>query len=332
MIVAAGFGTVPVMALAPFPTPLNDGASTLAHAYAGGPQRFGAMRHDIGGACVLDFGVKARGGLELGRVLAEICMAGLGSVRIEAGVLDGHSWPHVVVQSDYPVAACLFSQYAGWQIAVGKFFGMGSGPMRAVAAVEPLFGDFGYREEADQCVGVLETGKLPDEAVVAWLCEKLRVTPDRLILCVARTASLAGTVQVVARSVETALHKLHELKFDVTRIVSGFGTAPLPPVAADDLAGIGLTNDAILYGGSVTLWVTGDDESIAETGPKVPSSASPAHGRPFAQLFEEAGRDFYKIDPMLFSPAEVTFHNLTTGRVHRFGQIEPRVLKASFGL
>jgi methenyltetrahydromethanopterin cyclohydrolase len=204
--------------------------------------------------------------------------------------------------------------------------------MRAVAAIEQLFDEFGYREDSDRCVGVLETGKLPDEAVVAWLCERLRITPDRLTLCVARTASLAGTVQVVARSVETALHKLHELKFDVTRMVCGFGSAPLPPVAADDLAGIGLTNDAILYGGSVTLWVTGNDESIAETGPKVPSSASPAHGRPFAQVFEEAERDFYKIDPMLFSPAEVTFQNLTTGRVHRFGRVEPGVLKTSFGL
>ena len=40
---------------------------------------------------------------------------------------------------------------------------------------------------------------------------------------------------MVARSVETALHKLHELKFDLNQIVSAFGTAPLPPVATKDL-------------------------------------------------------------------------------------------------
>lgn len=332
MTVAAGFGTVPRMVLPSFPSPLNDRAATIANYHGNGPAGSGVTRSTVAGATIVDFGVKARGGLEQGRSLAEICMAGLAGVRVESGLLDGRSWPHVVVQTDHPVAACLLSQYAGWQVAVGKFFAMGSGPMRAVAAIEPLFSEFGYRETAEECVGVLETGKLPDEAVVAWLGERLRIAPDRLTLCVARTASMAGTVQVVARSVETALHKLHELKFDVTRVVSGFGTAPLPPVAADDLAGIGLTNDAILYGGSVTLWVTGDDESVAETGPKVPSSASPAHGRPFAQVFEEAGRDFYKIDPMLFSPAEVTFQNVTTGRVHRFGRTEPTVLKTSFGL
>ncbi len=320
------------MALSPFPAPLNDSALTIAQYQACAQASGGVAKTQVGGATVIDFGVKSRGGLEAGRGLAEICMAGLGGVAIESGRLDDRPWPHVVVRTDHPVAACLLSQYAGWQIAVEKFFAMGSGPMRAVAASEPLFEEFGYREEADQCVGVLETGKLPDEAVVDWIASKLRIEPQRLTLCIARTASIAGTVQVVARSVETALHKLHELKFDVTRVVSGFGTAPLPPVAANDLAGIGLTNDAILYGGSVTLWVTGDDDSIAETGPKVPSSASPAHGRPFAQLFEEAGRDFYKIDPMLFSPAEVTFHNLTTGRTQRFGKIEPGVLKTSFGL
>lgn len=319
------------MPLAPFPSPLNDSALTVLRTRCG-RSLGGVSELAVAGASVLDFGVKARGGLEAGLALADVCMAGLGHARIEPGTLDGRAWPQVVVQTDHPVAACLLSQYAGWQIAVGKFFAMGSGPMRAVAAAESLYDGFAYREEPQPSVGVLETGRLPDDGVVRWLCDRLRIDAANLTVCVARTASLAGTVQVVARSVETALHKLHELKFDVTRVASGFGAAPLPPVAADDLTGIGLTNDAILYGGSVNLWVTGDDESIAAVGPKVPSSASPAHGSPFARLFEEAGRDFYKIDPMLFSPAEVTFHNLSSGRTHRFGRVEPRILKASFGM
>ena len=88
----------------------------------------------------------------------------------------------------------------------------------------------------------------------------------------------------------------------------------------------------ILYGGRVTLWVNGDDESLAEAAPKVPSIASPSHGKPFLEICEAAGRDFYKIDPLLFSPAEVIFHNIDTGRVHRAGQIAPDVLRRSFGL
>jgi methenyltetrahydromethanopterin cyclohydrolase len=138
-------------------------------------------------------------------------------------------------------------------------------------------------------------------------------------------------MQVVARSVETALHKLHEIGFDLTRVQSGYGIAPLPPIAADDLTGIGWTNDALLYGAEVTLWVRGDDDSLAELGSRVPSSASSDYGEPFAEIFERAGRDFYKIDPLLFSPAVVTFVNLDTGRTQRFGQTNRAVLEKSFG-
>ena len=146
------------------------------------------------------------------------------------------------------------------------------------------------------------------------------------------TASAAGNFQVVARVVETALHKLFEVGFDVTRIRSAVGTAPLSPVARDDLTGIGRTNDAILYGGCVTLWVRGDDESIAAIGPKVPAMASASYGEPFLKIFEQAGRDFYKIDPHLFSPAEIVFQNLDTGNVQTFGKVAPDVLKTSFGM
>jgi methenyltetrahydromethanopterin cyclohydrolase len=106
--------------------------------------------------------------------------------------------------------------------------------------------------------------------------------------------------------------------------------APLPPIAADDLAGIGRTNDAVLYGGQVTLWVRDNDARLAEIGPRVPSSASPDFGEPFAAIFERAGRDFYKIDPMLFSPAVVTLVNQSTGKSHHFGQLRPDVLARSF--
>jgi methenyltetrahydromethanopterin cyclohydrolase len=158
------------------------------------------------------------------------------------------------------------------------------------------------------------------------------VGEEQVALLVAPTSSLAGTMQIVARSVETALHKLLELDFDVTRIDSACGVAPLAPVAADDLTAIGRTNDAILYGGSVTLWVTGDDESIRALGPRVPASGSPLHGRPFLEIFREAGSDFYKIDPQLFSPAEIIFQNVETGNVHHFGSINEDVLRLSFGL
>jgi methenyltetrahydromethanopterin cyclohydrolase len=282
------------------------------------------------GTRVIDCGVEATGGLEAGLLLAEVCLADLGRVSLQQGSVGEWSGPCVSVHTDQPLLACMASQYAGWQIAAGKFFAMGSGPMRAVACKEPLFAELGLKELSDRVVGVLESGRLPDAEVCRQIAKQCQVTPDHVILLVARTSSIAGSLQVVARSVETALHKLHALGYDLKKVASGFGTAPLPPIAKDDLAGIGRTNDAVLYGGQITLWVRDDDARLAEIGPKIPSSASPDFGEPFAAIFERAGRDFYKIDPMLFSPAMVTLVNLASGKSHRFGQLRPDVLLRSF--
>jgi methenyltetrahydromethanopterin cyclohydrolase len=289
-----------------------------------------AVHQTDGGARILDCGVKTEGGLEAGLGLARVCLAGQAEVTLVPGDIGGIPCAQVQVMTDQPVPACMASQYAGWQIKVGKYFAMGSGPMRAAYGKEALFDHLPGREQAPVAVGVLETRKLPDEAVVGYLCERLGLPADKLTLLAAPTSSQAGNVQVVARSLETALHKLHELKFDLSQVVSGFGTAPLPPVATDDLQAIGRTNDAILYGGHVVIWVRADDAQLAEVGPKVPSSASPDHGAPFAAIFERCGGDFYKIDPMLFSPAQVVFCNLESGKSQAFGRSESSILKRSF--
>jgi methenyltetrahydromethanopterin cyclohydrolase len=283
-----------------------------------------------GGARLLDCGIKTPGGLQAGLALARICLAGQAEISLVPGDVAGVTCPSVVVTSDTPVSACMACQYAGWQIAVGKFFAMGSGPMRAAYGKEELFDHIPGREQAPVAVGVLETRKLPDDEVIKHLSEALKIPANKITLGVAPAASQAGNLQVVARSLETALHKLHELKFDLNHVVSGFGSAPLPPVANDELSAIGRTNDAILYGGRVTLWVQADDAQIAEIGPTVPASASPDYGAPFASIFARYDHDFYKIDPMLFSPAEVVFCNLKTGRGFAFGRPKPEVLHQSF--
>jgi len=280
---------------------------------------------------LIDLGINVPGGLEAGRRMAEVALAGLGQVTFVPAAAELGGGPAVMVRTDHPVAACMASQYAGWKIATDDFFAMGSGPMRAAAAVEELFQKIGHTERAEHVVGMLETRQMPGDDVWQLIAEKCGVAPSRVHLLAAPTASQAGTVQVVARSVETALHKLWELGFDLTRIESGWGVAPLPPVAGDDLAAIGRTNDAILYGGNVTLWVRGDDDSLEAIGPDVPSSASPDYGRPFADVFAVYDQDFYRIDPQLFSPAQVTLVNLDTGNSFRFGELRPDVIRQSFG-
>jgi len=284
------------------------------------------------GARVLDFGVNVHGSLAAGLLLTRVCTAGLADVSIQPGEIGGITWPHVQIVTDFPVSACLYSQYAGWEIRTDDYFAMGSGPMRAVAGREALFDQLGYSEKFYCSVGVLETDQLPGSDIVCDIARKAHVEPRNLILLAASTSSIAGSLQINARSVETALHKLHELGFDVHRVISATGTAPLSPAAADFLTAIGRTNDAILYGGRVTLYVTGDDASIEEIGPQVPSSAAKEYGQPFKTIFENVNGDFYKIDPLLFSPAQVVFQNVDTGRVFPFGQVNEQLLAESFWL
>lgn len=311
---------------------LNARAWDLVDGVLDRAQEFGVEAHELDcGARVVDFGVNVRGSLQAGIRLAEVCASGLLNVRITRGEIAGVGWPHILVTTDNPLEACLYSQYAGWEIKLDNYYGMGSGPMRATAGREELFKTLGYREDFYCSVGVVESAQLPTSDVVRSIAAKARIEPRNLMLLVAPTSSIAGNLQVVARSAETALHKLFALGFDVKRVVGAVGTAPLSPVAADDLTGIGRSNDAILYGGRVTLMVTGDDDSIRNVGPKVPSGSSKMFGKPFLEIFQEHGNNFYELDPHLFSPAEIVFQNIETGTVQRYGQPEESVLTKSFG-
>lgn len=310
---------------------LNERAQRLADYIASQAAALRVQVHATArGARLIDCGIKSAGGIQAGLALARVCMAGQAEIALAPGDVAGIAVPQVTVATDHPVAACMASQYAGWQISVGKYFAMGSGPMRAAYGKEELFDHISGREQAPVAVGVLETRKLPDDAVIEHLSEALKLPANKITLLAAPAASLAGNLQVVARSLETALHKLHELKFDLNQVVSGFGSAPLPPVAKDELGAIGRTNDAILYGGRVVIWVQAEDDQLAELGAKVPASASSDWGAPFQSIFASYEHDFYKIDPMLFSPAEIVFHNLRTGRSFAFGRIKTDVLHQSF--
>jgi methenyltetrahydromethanopterin cyclohydrolase len=310
---------------------MNERAWAVAnrHAARAYDLRMGVAFLD-GGARVIDAGVNVPGGLEAGVMLAELCMGGLGHVAYVPLFVGGESFPGVQVWTDHPAASCMASQYAGWAINPEGFFAMGSGPLRAKARVEKeLFEKLGYAEDAERGVLVLEGRTLPTDEVAAWVAKKANVSANGITFAVAPTASLAGGVQIVARSIETGLHKMDTLGFDVTRVVSAIGTAPLPPVAKNDLRAIGRTNDCVLYGGQVRYTVLGEDDELAQLAERLPSSTSPDYGTPFYDIFERYDNDFYKIDPMLFSPAEVWLTSATSGRTFHAGKLAPDVLRAS---
>ena len=89
------------------------------------------------GTMVVDAGVSAKGGFEAGLFIARICMADLADIRFTTYNIDELSLPAVEVTTDHPIIACMASQYAGWRVKVGKFFGMGSGPARCLLYTSP---------------------------------------------------------------------------------------------------------------------------------------------------------------------------------------------------
>jgi len=283
-----------------------------------------------GGARVIDAGVQVNGGLNAGLLLSEICMGGLGDIEYCSIALGGENWPGVQVRTDHPAVACMASQYAGWAIQVNKYFAMGSGPLRSHARVEKeLFEKLHYAEDATCGVLVLEGRDLPTDEVAAYVARKADLSPAQLTFAIAPTASLAGCTQISARILETGLHKMETLGFDVRQVVSGIGTAPIATVAKNDLRGIGRTNDCILYGGQAHYTVRAGDSELADLAAKLPASASKDYGTPFYEIFERYDKDFYKIDPLLFSPAEVWLTSLTSGRTYHAGRVNVDVLKCS---
>ncbi|MEN9892404.1 MAG: hypothetical protein RLY78_2699 [Pseudomonadota bacterium] len=284
------------------------------------------------GCTIIDAGLQAPGSVAAGLLIGEICMGGLGSVGLVPGAQ--HGWPAwLEVHSAQPVLACLGSQYAGWSLAATKeetggrrFFALGSGPARALAGKEDLFRELAYRDRADAAVLVLEVDRLPPQVVIDKLVRDCGVPPEQLTLIITPTTSRAGTTQVVARVLEVAMHRAHALGHALADIVEGSACAPLPAPSADGLVAMGRTNDAILYGGQVHLMVRGSEAAAQQLARDLPSGNSPAHGRSFAELFAEAGHDFYKIDPGLFAPAEVWVSHLDSGRTWHAGGLQMDLL------
>ncbi len=310
---------------------MNARAAEMADAMVEEAPLLRVRSHRLGGGTrIIDAGVDTEGGYGAGLALSEICMGGLGEISYTTLQIGGQSWPGVLVSTDHPAVSCMASQYAGWAVSVDKFFAMGSGPLRAHARVETeLFDKLGYEEQADHGVLVLEGRTFPTDAVAEWVAEKARLEPGRLTFVIAPTASLAGGVQIAARILETGLHKMETLGFDVRRIVSGYGSAPIPPVAKNDLKAIGRTNDCILYGGQARYTVRAGDDELAELASRVPATASRDYGTPFYEIFQRYEGDFYKIDPLLFSPAEVWLTSTETGRTFHAGHLNPEILEAS---
>lgn len=299
------------------------------------PESLGvAVTRSEGGPTVIDMGLDAPGGWAAARYYTIVTLGGLAEVSYEAFALGSRHLVAVRVMVDRPEEACVASQIAGWRLdQPGKqFAAILSGPGRALNrdSLDHYFQYTDYRDDHHEAVVCIQASEPVSDSTASAIASACRVQLSDLYILIAPNRSLVCAVQVAGRIVEQSLHRLGEEGFDLrtTRYAHGWGV--IPPLTADDLTAMGRINDSLLYGGAATIHVDTTDEECARVIDKVVSKASGAYGRPFVEIYEAAGRDFYEIPLDLHSPAVLHLNNLRTGRTFSAGEINEAVLEKSF--
>lgn len=314
---------------------VNQLAWQKAQKFLDNPDLYGvAVSKSSAGATIIDAGVKAPGGFAAGKLFTELCLGAAATVELGFKSYGDYTFPSVTITSDHPAVAMLGSQFAGWRIKDGDQIAIGSGPARAIALKpKEVYEEIDYIDQSDKAVITLESNVLPSDVLIEKVLKNCSNVPaQNLIVVVAPTASVAGLTQVTGRVVEVGIHKLKTLGLDPKVIRYATGYAPIPPVGPDFEVAMARTNDVILYGGTVYLTVDYDDEAkLQQLVKDAPSINSKDYGKPFLQIFLDAGKDFYKIDGGLFAPAVLMINNAKTGRTFKAGQINPKVLSQALG-
>jgi len=314
---------------------VNGEAMKLVHEILENPAAVGATVTTLeNGATVIDVGQKAPGGWVAGRYYSLITMGGLGEFSYETfpTPIAGVRLPAVRVMVDFPQIACTASQIAGWRLEGGDPAPILSGPARALnKQPDRYIKQVAYRDSGDEAVIAMQTGAPVRATWAETIARECQIETEKVFILVAANASLVTAVQVAARSVEQAIHRLEEEGLPMEAICSAQGICVVPPLADDDLTAMGRINDGLLYGSEATFYLRyEDDEFVRALAREVVSEASETYGRPFADIFEAAGRDFYNIPTEIHSPAVVHLNNLTSGRTHSAGEINVPLLAHSF--
>jgi len=285
------------------------------------------------GATVIDMGQRAPGGWAAGKFYTRITLGGLGAVSYEPFAVGDRMLSAVRVMIDHPLEACIASQIAGWRLEGARAGApILAGPARALnhANLDHYFELIDYRDHADEGVIAIQTAEPVTDDWATTIAAACKLKPENLYILVAPNSSLVCAIQVAARIVEQSLHRLAEEGFAVNCVRSAHGFGVIPPLIRDEIVAMGRINDSLLYGGVATLYVDATDDAIAAVIDKVVSVASRAYGRPFVEIYEDAGRDFYQIPLDLHSPAVLHINNLNSGRTFSAGEINYAVLAKSF--
>lgn len=314
---------------------LNERAMRLVRDLLWEPDYFNIHAHRLSnGATVIDMGAEVAGSWAAAEYFTRITLGDLCSFSYGCWQHDAEtSFAAVQLAVDRPLIACLASQIAGWQLGEGEFATIGSGPARAVAAVEgdPYMEMTPYRESADEVVLCVQDSRRPTPEMAAAVAGSCGVGPEDVYLLLAPAACLVGSVQVSARILEQVCHKMFENGFDVAKVTNCRGSAPVAPIVKDEVKSMGRINDALLYGSETEFWVDAADEEISRVIGRLTSrDSSPQYGTPFEEIFEAAGRDFFHIDHQVHSIGRIRIHSVRTGTSFAAGEYHHELIGRSF--
>jgi len=314
---------------------LNKRAMRLVRELLGETDYFNVKAHTLANwATVIDMGAETAGSWRAAEYFTRITLGDLCSFNYGRWQHDAEtSFAAVQLAVERPLIACLASQIAGWQLGEGEFATIGSGPARAVAAVEgdPYMEMTPYRESADEVVLCVQDSRRPTTEMAASVAENCGVNPEKVYLLLAPAACLVGSVQVSARILEQVCHKMWENGFDAAKVTNCRGSAPVAPIVKDEVKSMGRINDALLYGSETEFWVDAPDGEIKEIVGKLTSKdSSPQYGTPFEEIFEAAGRDFFHIDHQVHSIGRIRIHSVRTGTSFASGEYHHELIGKSF--
>jgi methenyltetrahydromethanopterin cyclohydrolase len=282
------------------------------------------------GATVIDTGVEVHGGYEAGLMVTKIAMGGLGTAELQYADFGGLKLPTVVVSTDSPAISLFGAQLAGWRIKPEGYTADGSGPARALAnKPKDVFKKIEYRDEADVAVLLMETEELPPDSAAYYIAERANVEPEKVVMVLTSTTSLAGMVQISGRIVETGLFRLDILGLDPKKVMYGAGYAPVMPVHPDVGVAMGRAEDALTYGGVTTYVVDESEDVLKDLTEKAPSTNCKDYGKTSYEIYKAVDFDFTKIDPALFAPAAITLTCAKTGATFTHGSINDEIIKNS---
>ena len=142
-------------------------------------------------------------------------------------------------------------------------------------------------------------------------------------------SSCCNLIQICSRTVEATISRLPKKGFDISQVISGYGTCPIAPPIFDELRAMDRVNTALIYGATVKYLVNCEDAEIEAVLDQLPFSASRRFGERFYDLFEEGKHDFYIVDKDIHTIAYYEITNLATGRTFRAGKIREDMLKDS---